>query len=143
LEPFVRRSIRQEIFDRYVQMKKDTPGATDREIEKFRAAVDELHCEWNEDVMRNVLRNLVTPRPTVEQLPHDNRAVIGALRKTETPFVLEEVAATASVSFEAAWYAVLELIELGLVTVTGIGLYQLSVQGRQTTRQLFAAPLRR
>ena len=47
----------------------------------------------------------------------DQAAVLNVLSKTEGPAVLEEIAAMASISFERAWYASLELLELRLVSV--------------------------
>ena len=63
-------------------------------------------------------------------------AILRTLIKADAPFILEELAGTASISFEAAWYAVLELIELQLMTVAGIGLYQLTSQGQRIARQV-------
>jgi DNA-binding IclR family transcriptional regulator len=55
----------------------------------------------------------------------DQTAVLSVLSKHEGPVVLEEIAAMSSISFERAWYATLELLEMGLVTPTGLGLYRL------------------
>jgi hypothetical protein len=49
--------------------------------------------------------------------------------------ILEEIAATAAVSFERAWYAVLEMIELGLIAPAGIGLYDLTQHGKDIASQ--------
>jgi hypothetical protein len=46
----------------------------------------------------------------------DQTAVLSALSKAEGPIVLEEIAAMASISYERAWYASLELLELRLMT---------------------------
>ena len=59
----------------------------------------------------------------------DQAAVLNALSKTEGPLVLEEIAAMASISFERAWYTVLELIELQFVGMAGISLYVLTASG--------------
>ena len=49
-------------------------------------------------------------------LANDHKIVLRALfRAGRCPFILEEIAATAAVSSERAWYAVLEMIELGLI----------------------------
>ena len=53
-------------------------------------------------------------------------AVLFALGKSEGPLVLEEIAAMAGISFEQAWYAVLDLLEMRLVTPAGMGLYDLT-----------------
>jgi hypothetical protein len=71
-------------------------------------------------------------------LSNDHASVLRALAKTDDPLILEEVAATTGLSFEDAWYAVLELIELRLMKVTGIGFYRLTVEGQHTARQLVA-----
>jgi hypothetical protein len=64
-------------------------------------------------------------------LANDHKIVLRALFKAgRCPFILEEIAATAAVSFERAWYAVLEMIELGLIAPAGIGLYDLSQHGK-------------
>lgn len=62
--------------------------------------------------------------------------VLRALAKGDPPLVLEEIAGTASISFERAWYAVLELIELRLLTSAGISLYALTEAGRETAGRL-------
>ena len=56
----------------------------------------------------------------------DQMAVLSALSKAAGPLVLEEIAAMASISFERAWYASLELLELRLMTLAGVGLYVLT-----------------
>ena len=72
-------------------------------------------------------------------LATDHKMVLLALFKADRhPFILEEIAATACLSFERAWYAVLELIELRLLTPTRIGLYDLTVEGRETASRLSA-----
>jgi hypothetical protein len=43
--------------------------------------------------------------------------------------VLEEIAAMASISFERAWYTVLELMELRFIGMAGISLYILTARG--------------
>jgi hypothetical protein len=73
-------------------------------------------------------------------LANDHKIVLRALFKTgRCPFILEEIAATAAVSFERAWYTVLELIELGLIAPAGIGLYGLTQQGEDIANGLFAS----
>jgi hypothetical protein len=59
----------------------------------------------------------------------DQAAVLNALSKTEGPLVLEEIAAMASISFERAWYTVLELMELRFLGMAGISLYILTACG--------------
>ena len=59
----------------------------------------------------------------------DQMAVLGALSKAAGPAVLEEIAAMGSISFERAWYTVLELIELGFMSIAGISLYVLTARG--------------
>jgi hypothetical protein len=72
-------------------------------------------------------------------LANDQKAVLRALARADcSPFVLEEVAATASLSFEQAWYTVLELIELRFMTPAGIGLYGLTAKGRESASRLVA-----
>ena len=61
----------------------------------------------------------------------DPAAVLNVLSKTEGPAVLEEIAAMASISFERAWYASLELLELRLITPTGMGLYVITDRPRR------------
>jgi hypothetical protein len=56
----------------------------------------------------------------------DQMAVLSALSKANGPAILDEIAAMASISFERAWYASLELLELGLMTSAGMGLYALA-----------------
>ena len=53
----------------------------------------------------------------------DQKAVLRALSQANGPLVLEEIAAMASISFERAWYAAMELLELRLMTPSGMGLY--------------------
>jgi hypothetical protein len=53
-------------------------------------------------------------------------AVLLAFGQSQGPLVLEEVAAMAGISFEQAWYAVLDLLEMKLVTPAGMGLYVLT-----------------
>jgi hypothetical protein len=74
-------------------------------------------------------------------LPVDDKMVLCALFNAGRccPFILEEIAATASLTFEQAWYAVLDLIELRFMTPAGIGLYRLTVEGKETARQLSAS----
>jgi hypothetical protein len=45
--------------------------------------------------------------------------------------LLEEIAACASISFEQAWYAVLELLQLRFLTPSGLGFYALTEKGRE------------
>jgi hypothetical protein len=72
-------------------------------------------------------------------LASDHKIVLCALFKTgRCPFILEEIAATAAVSFERAWYAVLDLIELGRMAPADIGLYCLTQQGKDLASRLFA-----
>ncbi|MFZ0838101.1 MAG: hypothetical protein WAM77_11645 [Xanthobacteraceae bacterium] len=59
----------------------------------------------------------------------DQMAVLSALSKADGPVVLEEIAAMASISFERAWYTVLELIELRFISMAGISLYVLTALG--------------
>ena len=67
-------------------------------------------------------------------LANDHKIVLRALFKAgRCPFILEEIAATAAVSFERAWYAVLEIIGLGLIAPAGIGLYDLTQHGKDIT----------
>ena len=54
--------------------------------------------------------------------------VLLAFAKADPPVVLEEIAASASISLERAWYAVLELIELPAV---GMSAYALTEKGRE------------
>jgi hypothetical protein len=69
----------------------------------------------------------------------EQAAVLRTLSKAGQPaLILEEVAATASLSFEQAWYAVVELIELRFMTPAGIGLYELTADGKETARRLIA-----
>ena len=53
-------------------------------------------------------------------------AVLLAFGKSGEPLVLEETAAMAGISFEQAWYAVLDLLEMRLVTPVGMGLFILA-----------------
>lgn len=62
----------------------------------------------------------------------EQNAVLRALTKANGPAVLEEIAAMAGISFERAWYAVLELLELRVITPLGMGLFVLT---RQTAEQ--------
>jgi hypothetical protein len=55
----------------------------------------------------------------------DQMAVLRVLSKIESPIVLEEIAAMACISFERAWYATLELLEMRLMSPAGFGLYVL------------------
>ena len=72
-------------------------------------------------------------------LANNHKMVLLALSKGDRyPLILEEIAATAGLSFERAWYAVLELIELRLLTPTRIGLYGLTIEGRETASRLSA-----
>jgi hypothetical protein len=73
-------------------------------------------------------------------LANDHKIVLRALFKAgRCPFILEEIAATAAVSFERAWYAVLEMIELGLIAPAGIGLYGLTEQGKDLASRFSAS----
>jgi hypothetical protein len=71
----------------------------------------------------------------------DHKIVLCALFSAGrcSPFILEEIAATASLTFEQAWYAVLDLIELRFMAPAGIGLYRLTIEGKETARQLSAS----
>jgi predicted transcriptional regulator len=62
--------------------------------------------------------------------------VLLAFANADPPVVLEEIAATASISLEQAWYAVLELIELRLLTTAGMSAYTLTEKGREAARGL-------
>jgi predicted transcriptional regulator len=53
-------------------------------------------------------------------------AVLLALGQSQGPLVLEEIAAMAGISFEQAWYAVLDLLEKRLVMPAGMGFYVLT-----------------
>ena len=57
-------------------------------------------------------------------------------RAISPPLVLEEIAATAAVSFEQAWYVVGDLIEFRLMTPAGLGAYHLTVQGEEAANRL-------
>ena len=59
----------------------------------------------------------------------DQMAVLSALSKADGPVVVEEIAAMASISFERAWYTVLELIELRFISMAGISLYVVTARG--------------
>jgi hypothetical protein len=73
-------------------------------------------------------------------LANDHKIVLRALFKAgRCPFILEEIAATTAVSFERAWYAILDLIELGLIAPAGIGLYGLTQQGKDIASRLVAS----
>jgi hypothetical protein len=62
----------------------------------------------------------------------EHKQVLRAMCETDlADFVLEEIAASARISFERAWYAVLELIELRFLQPVGIGFYGLTAKGRQ------------
>jgi hypothetical protein len=68
--------------------------------------------------------------PFVHFLSSSHKAVLRALCKpNHPPLILEEIAATASVSFEDTWYVVLELIQLRLMTAVGIGFFGLTTEG--------------
>ena len=72
-------------------------------------------------------------------LGSDHEIILRELVKTgRCPLILEEVAATASLSFERAWYAVLDLIEARFISPSGIGLYDLTEEGKETARRLIA-----
>ena len=63
-------------------------------------------------------------------LAGDQETVLRALfRVDRCPFLIEEIAAMASLSFERAWYTVLELIELRFISMAGISLYVLTALG--------------
>ena len=64
----------------------------------------------------------------------DQMAVLSALSKADGPVVLEEIAAMASISFERAWYTVLELIELRFISMAGISIYV--VTARESRQQI-------
>ena len=64
-------------------------------------------------------------------LGNDHRMVLLAFAKADPPVVLEEIAASASISLEQAWYAVVELIELRLLTAVGMSAYALTEKGRE------------
>ena len=73
-------------------------------------------------------------------LSSDHQTVLRALIKADQcSLVLEEIAVIASLSFERAWYAVLELIELRFLTPAGLGLYRLTADGQQTANRLSAS----
>ena len=58
------------------------------------------------------------------------RAVLRAISRAEAHALpLEEIAPTARISFEEAWYAALDLIQLQLLTPDGIGFYRLTAEG--------------
>jgi hypothetical protein len=69
-------------------------------------------------------------------LGDDHRMVLLALVKADPPAVLEGIAANASISLEQAWYAVLELIELRLLTAVGMSAYALTEKGREAAAGL-------
>lgn len=70
----------------------------------------------------------------------DQEMVLRALVKTGGhPIVLEEIAATAALTFEQAWYAVAELIELRFMCPAGFGVYVLTREGEVTARRLIGA----
>ena len=70
-------------------------------------------------------------------LVNDHRQVLRVLLSTDhCPLILEEIAATASLPFERAWYTVLELIELRFLTPAGSGVYRLTSQGREAANHL-------
>jgi hypothetical protein len=72
-------------------------------------------------------------------LADDHKTVLKALiRADHCSLILEEVAATATLSLERTWYAVLELIELRFMTPAGISLYCLTAQGKEAARRLVA-----
>ena len=49
---------------------------------------------------------------------------------------LEEIAPTARITFEQAWYAALDLIELRLLSPAGVGFYSLTDAGTEAARRL-------
>ena len=55
-------------------------------------------------------------------LANDHKAVLSALIRAEHCPLILEVAATAALPFERAWYVVLALIELRFMTPAGVGL---------------------
>lgn len=80
----------------------------------------------------------ITQRGQV-MLASDKETVLRALFSADRcSLILEEIAAIASISFERAWYAVLELIELQFMAPAGIGAYELTSEGRETARRLIA-----
>lgn len=67
----------------------------------------------------------------------NERAVLRALAKVDaTSLPLEEIAPAARISFEQAWYAALDLIQLQLLTPTGVGFYSLTPAGETIARRL-------
>jgi DNA-binding IclR family transcriptional regulator len=66
----------------------------------------------------------------------EQNSVLRALAQSEGPLVLEEIAALAGISYEQAWYAVMEFLELRLVTPAGMGLFVLT---RRSAEQSSAA----
>ena len=66
----------------------------------------------------------------------DQMAVLSALSKTEGPVVLEEIAAMASISFERAWYTVLEVIELRFIGMAGISLYVVTARRNEAADRI-------
>ena len=56
----------------------------------------------------------------------EQNALLRALNRSSDPLVLEEIAAMAGISFEQTWYAVLDLLELRVITPMGMGLFGLT-----------------
>jgi hypothetical protein len=72
-----------------------------------------------------------------DALSEDQRLILLALAKAQSEsLTLEELAPTASVSFEQAWYAALDLIQLRLLTPAGVGFYGLTAAGKEAAAQL-------
>ncbi len=64
------------------------------------------------------------------------RVLLALVAADRSPFVLEEIAATAAVSFEGAWYAVLELIEKRFMSPAGVDRYVLIEEGQEAASRL-------
>jgi hypothetical protein len=65
-------------------------------------------------------------------LANEQKLILRAMFKADlSAFLLEEIAASASIPFEQAWYAVLELLQLRFLTPSGLGFYALTEKGRE------------
>jgi hypothetical protein len=74
-----------------------------------------------------IVRDVETPA-----LANEQKLILRAMFKGDlSAFPLEEIAASASISFEQAWYAVLELLQLRFLTPSGLGFYALTEKGRE------------
>jgi hypothetical protein len=70
-------------------------------------------------------------------LSEDHRLILRALARAEaTSLPLEEIAPTARITFEQAWYAALDLIQLRLLSPNGVGFYSLTRTGKEAARRL-------